>query len=135
LELTLKEEKQFIKNSNKEIRFIKIWSLKDGDLDLFLKKEFPESQILYIQISDRSFSLLIINGKVSPFILDNYRWELWKINGLGKDFENTGVIEVNNLKIKISRVIGDADIMRMWILDFSDPKQGLKIEYCEMCEY
>jgi hypothetical protein len=63
------------------------------------------------------------------------RWELWKIQGLGESFENTTVIEANDAKVAVSKVRGDADVRREWVLKLSDSGSGLSIDYHEIMEW
>ena len=95
----------------------------------FLNSEYKSPQVEYIGVPETHFSLLKLNGNVSPLILDNEHQQLWRLDGTVAFEKGTVISSEKTPRIILTRREGKFE--RKWILDFSDNAKGLIVLYSE----
>ena len=113
----------------KVVRLERVWSGGENNhLEDYLDQRFKGSKIVAMMIEGTYLELVVINGSLAPFILDHHKGELWQIHGLDAAFKTERHIATSNQVVRISPQRA-TDLHMDWVLDLSDPKQGLKIAH------
>jgi hypothetical protein len=66
-------------------------------------------------------------GSVQPLVLDWGKWEVWRIDGLGKYFSKSKAISPGEKSVTFG--FGMADLDLRWSFDFSDKARGVVITF------
>ena len=84
---TMKVSKEkSLKYGPSQVKLVKVWELGDKKhsswSDWIKEKYGKDKSILRLKIEGTNYFLLLIDGKVSPFVESRGPYELWKIEGL-----------------------------------------------------
>ena len=110
-----------------EVKLVRVWQYdaKQSSPD-WLKQHYGAKSVLDLRVEGTPYSLLIVNGKVTPLILVSGPWEIWRIEGLGKSLKHVALVKPAGKRIELTAPGGD--VRSIWAYDFS---RGFTISYRE----
>ena len=111
----------------REAKLVKVWEYnRDTTESQWLQEHYGKKRVVYLQIADTPYSLLVIDGSVTPLVSVAGPWELWRIDGLKNFCQAADVVRVDEKKVML--IAGGADMRNIVTLDFT---RGLTIGYTE----
>ena len=111
----------------REAKLVKVWEYnRDTSESQWLQEHYGKKRVVYLQIAGTPYSLLVIDGSVTPLVSVAGPWELWRIDGLENFCQAADVVRVDEKKVML--IAGGADMHSIVTLDFT---RGLTIGYTE----
>jgi hypothetical protein len=110
-------------------KLVRVWQYEGKqvyDESEWLKKEYGAKHVVYLRVEGTSYSILIVDGLVTPLVKVNGPYEIWKIDGLEGFCKR--VIDIETTAKKLTLRPGSAELAQTVQLDFS---QGCAITYTE----
>ena len=112
----------------------KIWTSQENGADRynFESERFKGSRVLLLEIPGTYVSVLMVDGKPSPFLVDRdgYRkWDVYELSGLpsAERFAKANLVYPDSRTLGI--ILSGGDSTWIWVLDCSAPEKGLAIQY------
>jgi hypothetical protein len=111
-------------------------SVSDGPGHVTLEK-IPDdiafrSEALKVKIPGTGFVVLLVDGKVTPVLIQEHPREVWRISGMRFNTPDHDITQANRIEPgdgQLKLILDGGDIWEVWTLDFTDPKKGLQIRY------
>ncbi len=101
-----------------EVKLVRVWqyNTKQSSSE-WLKKHYGGKPVLDLRVEGTPYSLLIVDGKVTPLISVSGPWDIWRIEGLEKPLKY--VTGINPKGKRLELVAPGGDMRSIWVFDFS----------------
>lgn len=97
------------------------------DYDEALQRAAGAGDQKFLYISGTPYAFVLSNGAVQPLVVDTSKWEVWRLEGLGKYFSKCQTIVPKERRVTFGFGMPDTDLR--WPFDFSDKDRGVIITF------